>query len=84
MDELSLDGSATIKVIAGECLGTKAFIETHTPITYLDIQIRAGKSFEVEIPVDHNCFIYTWRGSGMLGSERQNAKLGDVCNINTK
>ena len=73
-----LDGGATIKVIAGECLGTKAYIETRTLITYLDVRIKSGKRFEAEIPDNQNCFIYVWRGSGILGMEGKQAKMGDV------
>ena len=69
-----------MKIIAGEYLGTKAYIETRIPITYLDIHIKAGKKFEAGIPQGHNCFIYVWNGSGILGSEGKQAKMGDVCN----
>ena len=68
-----------MKIIAGEYLGTKAYIETRTPMTYLDIHIKSGKKFNVEIPKDQNCFVYVWNGSGALGAESQQAKMGDVC-----
>ena len=69
-----------MKIIAGEYLGTKAYIETRTPITYLDVHIKAGKRLNAEIPQSQNCFIYVWNGSGTLGSEGKKAKMGDVCN----
>eukprot|EP00794_Sanderia_malayensis_P000128 gene128-739_t len=74
----SPDGATLIKVIAGECLGTNAYIETRTPILFLDARISAGNEFDVSIPQDHNAFVYVWRGSGLLGAESKAAKLGDV------
>lgn len=72
------DGVGTMKIIAGQYLGTKAYIETRTPITYLDVHIKAGKRLDAEIPQGQNCFIYVWNGSGHLGSEGKKAKMGDV------
>ena len=73
------DESGTMKIIAGEYLGTKAYIETRTPMTYLDVHIKAGKKLDAEIPKDQNCFVYVWNGSGTLGAEAKQAKMGDVC-----
>ena len=72
------DGGTTIKVIAGECLGTNAYIETRTPMLFLDARIQPGKEFEANIPTDYNAFVYVWRGSGALGTEGKAAKMGDV------
>jgi hypothetical protein len=38
-------------VIAGECLGTSAVIDTYIPITMLDIRVKAGGSHTQHIPV---------------------------------
>lgn len=66
------DGKTTVKVIAGESLGTKAIIETRSPIFYLDIQVSPGASFTQKIPKEYNCFVYTWRGSGFIGDKAVN------------
>ena len=73
---VSSDGKTTVKVIAGESLGTKAVIETRSPILYLDIHVSPGGSFTQKIPNDFNCFVYTWRGSGFIGDTA--VKMGQV------
>ncbi len=75
------DGGTTVKVIAGDCLGVNACIETRTPILVLDIRISPGNEFEVDIPNDFNAFVYVWRGAGFLGVEGKAAKMGDVSRL---
>lgn len=65
-------GNVWVKVIAGESLGTKAVIETRTPIMYLDVRLKPGT---VLVPRDYEGFAYVWRGSGFIGNERCWAKL---------
>lgn len=76
------DGNVWVKVIAGEALGTKAVIETRTPIMYLDIHLQPGTVFVQPVPEEFNGFAYVWRGSGYLGSGRQHAKMGQVGVLN--
>ena len=75
----TLDGNSSIKIIAGECLGTQAVIQTRIPITFLDITISKGNSFDVSIPEKSNSFVYIWRGKGFIGAENQPAAIGQVC-----
>lgn len=72
------DGNVWVKVIAGESLGTKAVIETRTPIMYLDIRLKPGAVFSQAVPKDYEGFVYVWRGSGYLGSGRASAKMGQA------
>ena len=44
------DGSATVKVIAGESLGTKGVIETRIPILYLHVTLQPGSGFTQAVP----------------------------------
>ena len=74
----SVDGNTTVKVIAGECLGTKATIETRIPIMFLDIKINRGGSFDVSIPENTNSFVYVWRGNGFIGSDKKLVTMGQV------
>ena len=71
-------GSVWIKVIAGEALGTKAVIETRSPMMYLDIHLSPGTVFTQAVPEEFDGFAYVWYGSGYLGSERTNAQMGQV------
>ena len=72
------DGNVWVKVIAGESLGSKAVIETRTPIMYLDIHLKPGTIFVQPVPEQYEGFAYVWRGSGYLGKDRQHAKMGQV------
>jgi len=74
----SPDGNTTVKVIAGDCLGTNAAIETRIPIMFLDIKVNRGASFDVSIPENTNSFVYVWRGNGFLGSENRPVTMGQI------
>ncbi len=72
------DGKVWVKVIAGESLGTKATIETRTPIMYLDIHLKPGTVFVQPVPKEFQGFVYVWRGSGYIGDERLRATMGQA------
>ncbi|XP_077993445.1 uncharacterized protein LOC144447349 [Glandiceps talaboti] len=72
------DGKVEVKVIAGKSLGTQAYIETRTPIMFLDIHLQPGASFTQEVPESYNGFAYIWRGAGFLGHDKKPAKMGQV------
>ena len=72
------EGKVWVKVIAGESLGTKAVIETRSPMMYLDIHLKPGTVFEQSVPRDFDGFAYVWYGSGYLGRERERAQFGQV------
>ena len=71
-------GRVWVKVIAGESLGTKAVIETRSPMMYLDVHLKPGAVFEQPVPRDFDGFAYVWLGSGYLGEEREPAGFGQV------
>ncbi|KAL3837483.1 hypothetical protein ACJMK2_022837 [Sinanodonta woodiana] len=72
------DKTVKVKVIAGECLGQPATIETRIPILFLDIHLKPGASFTYPVPSDYNGFAYVWRGAGYLGKSETPAKMGQV------
>lgn len=72
------DGNVWIKVIAGEALGTKAVIETRTPVMYLDIRLKPGTVFVQPVPKDYEGFAYVWRGSGFIGDDKKALLMGQV------
>jgi len=75
------NGGVWVKVIAGEALGTKAVIDTHTAITYLDIRLQPGHSLTLPMTAGHNSFVYNYRGVSTVGTtelrEGQMGMLGD-------
>jgi redox-sensitive bicupin YhaK (pirin superfamily) len=54
---------ATVRVIAGESLGTKGPAETLMPVRLLDISVEAGAALDMDVPDDHACFIYVYEGA---------------------
>lgn len=56
-----------VRIIAGESMGTKATIETHTPMTFLDIALQPGSTHVEEVPENFDGFVYCYRGAGHVG-----------------
>jgi quercetin 2,3-dioxygenase len=63
----SADGKVTVKVIAGEALGTHATIDTRTPIIYLHVRLEAGARLEQPIPAAYNAFAFLVSGEASFG-----------------
>ena len=63
----SADGKVTVTVIAGESLGTRATIDTRTPIMYLHVRLAAGARFTQAIPATYNAFAFIINGEATFG-----------------
>jgi len=63
------DGSARVKVIAGQALGARAVIDTRTPIFYLHVSLRPGARFTQPTPRAVNVFAYVLEGEGRFGPD---------------
>lgn len=61
------DGKARVRVIAGEALGVRAVIDTHTPIVYQDWSLEEGADVTVPVPASYNAFVYVFEGSARIG-----------------
>jgi redox-sensitive bicupin YhaK (pirin superfamily) len=74
------DGKARVRVVAGEALGAKAVIDTHTPIIYQDWSIDDGGEAEVAVPANHEALVYVFGGAVRVGEREvrdgQLAQLG--------
>lgn len=78
---VSDDGLVKARVIAGECMGVSAVIDTMIPISYIHFSLqREGKVIQ-EIPVGQNCLLYCFSGAISIGSvevsDGQLAVMGD-------
>ena len=70
------DGNAEVRVIAGEALGAKAVIDTHTPIVFQDWSLQAGADVTVPLPASHNAVASVFEGSARVGdSEVRDGQL---------
>jgi redox-sensitive bicupin YhaK (pirin superfamily) len=61
------DGKAKVRVIAGEALGARSVIDTHTPIVYQDWSVAEGADVTVTVPRDHQALVYLFEGSVQVG-----------------
>jgi hypothetical protein len=62
------DGRARVRVIAGEALGVRAAIDTHTPITYQDWTVAEGADLALPLPREQHALIYVFEGNVRLGN----------------
>lgn len=72
------DGLVAVRVIAGEALGARAFVETVTPIIYLHFTIRPGGRVAQTLPPEYNAFAYVVDGAGMFGAEGERGSDGQM------
>jgi hypothetical protein len=69
------DGKAKVRVIAGEALGVRAVIDTHTPVVYQDWTLSDGADIDVALPADHHGLVYVFEGAAKIGD--RGAELND-------
>ncbi len=74
----SADGRARVRVVAGEALGARAAIGTHTPVIYQDWTLESGADVSVPVPADHNAMAYVFEGSARIGDEGREVRDGQL------
>ncbi|PZC48683.1 MAG: hypothetical protein C1O27_000052 [Chloroflexi bacterium] len=74
----TLDGSVWVRVIAGEALGSKAVIDTRTPIMYLHYILQPGSEVLHPVPPDYNAFAYSVEGQGLVGDDGDLVQRGQI------
>jgi hypothetical protein len=74
----AVDGLTSVKVIAGESLGSKAVIETRTPIIYLHFTVKPGGRVTQNVPANYNAFAYVLAGEGRFGTAAERATRGQM------
>ena len=72
------DGKARVRVIAGEALGVRAVIDTHTPIIYQDWTLDPGADVTVAVPRDAPGAGLRVRGRARVGDGGQLVKDGQL------
>jgi redox-sensitive bicupin YhaK (pirin superfamily) len=61
------DGLAKVKIIAGEALGVRAAIDTHTPIVYQDWSLQPGADVTIALDEAQRALVYVFSGSAQIG-----------------
>jgi redox-sensitive bicupin YhaK (pirin superfamily) len=76
------DGRARVRLIAGEALGAKAAIETHTPIVYQDWSIDEGADVVLPLAPEQRALVYVFEGEIEIGqgqeADGRRAKSGQL------
>jgi redox-sensitive bicupin YhaK (pirin superfamily) len=67
-----------VKVIAGESIGTRAIIDTKTPIMYLHFILKSGDELVQHVPANFNTFAYIINGEGLFGKNNSLAQKGQM------
>jgi len=82
----SPDGLVTVKVVAGEAMGARAVIETHTPIVYFHVTLRPGGTLVQPLAVSFNAFVYAFQGAPVVGarSDGQVVAAGHLAVLDTR
>jgi redox-sensitive bicupin YhaK (pirin superfamily) len=71
------DGHARVRVVAGEALGTRAVIDTHTPIVYQDWSIASEGDVTVGVGRDHQALVYVFEGNVRVGDRDGGRAVAD-------
>ncbi|MCI0669128.1 MAG: pirin family protein [Myxococcaceae bacterium] len=74
----STDGRARVKVIAGEALGARAVIDTHTPIVFQDWSLEAGADVTVPLASGYRAFVYVFAGAARVGNAEAAVEEGQL------
>jgi quercetin 2,3-dioxygenase len=74
----SRDGLAKVKVIAGEALGVRAAIATHTPIVYQDWSLEPGADVSVALDAAQRVLVYVFQGSALVGDSGRRVEDGQL------
>jgi redox-sensitive bicupin YhaK (pirin superfamily) len=72
------DGKARVRVVAGQALGARAVIDTHTPIVYQDWSVDDGATVDTPVPADHQALVYVFQGGVRVGAEERLVSDGQM------
>lgn len=71
--DVSLEGNGQVRVIAGEFRGANGPAKTFTPVSVLDVRLKANGRADLPLPEGHNALIVVLRGTVTLnGAEVAN------------
>jgi len=77
-EAMDKDRHARVRVIAGEALGARAVIETHTPIFFQDWTLDTNADATVPLPSDYQALIYVFGGSVRVGDSKNEVQDGQL------
>lgn len=61
----------SIKIIIGQFADESSpIVDDLTKVSYFDVQVKAGKRFQHELPAENNSFLYVFEGDGQLNGQK--------------
>ncbi|MEW5301476.1 MAG: hypothetical protein WDW36_004335 [Sanguina aurantia] len=63
---VATSGGVSVRVMAGECMGTSGPIKMRNPGTLLDVRLEAGASFSHRVSSEWSGFVYVYTGGGVV------------------
>jgi redox-sensitive bicupin YhaK (pirin superfamily) len=72
------DGKARGRVVAGEALGARAVIDTHTPIVLQDWTLDGGADLTLPLSGELNAMVYLFRGAALVGDDGREVQDGQL------
>jgi redox-sensitive bicupin YhaK (pirin superfamily) len=72
------DGKAQVRVIAGEALGARAVIATHTPIVFQDWTLQPGADVALPFAPEMRMLAYVFEGSARVGANGDLVREGQL------
>jgi redox-sensitive bicupin YhaK (pirin superfamily) len=72
------DGKARVKVIAGEALGVRAVIDTHTPIVYQDWTLEPEGEVTLPMAAGLKTLVYVFEGEVLVGEGGKKVVEGEL------
>jgi redox-sensitive bicupin YhaK (pirin superfamily) len=72
------DGKARVRIIAGEALGVRAVIDTHTPIVYQDWTLDAGGDARIDVARGDTALVYVFEGALRVGDAGTEVRDGQL------
>jgi redox-sensitive bicupin YhaK (pirin superfamily) len=72
------DGMARVRVIAGEALGARAVIDTHTPIVYQDWTLTRRGAVTTPLGTEFAGLVYVFAGAVLIGDPGEEVRSGQL------
>ncbi|RWZ60384.1 pirin family protein [Halobacillus fulvus] len=70
-----------IKVFSGNVAGVKGPMDSIVPITLSEVQLSEGADFHLDLPENHNAFLYVLSGELEVGTDATSMKKHDVATL---
>ncbi|TGB04650.1 pirin family protein [Halobacillus salinus] len=73
-----------IKVFSGNIAGVEGPMKSIVPFTLSEIELSEGADYTLQLPENHNAFLYVLRGSVNVGTSQKTLKKHDVSTLTYK